>query len=542
MEGFLDIFGFLAVLLRALTLAFGAVSIGGVLFGCLVLRRTGDIAGSDSIPGWRLIAATALGLSVTQASWLIANSAILAGTTGLTFTEVSGASYFVWGCVSIVAALTLALLAKKGRSTGLPALLCSAMILLATVATSHSAARLEHRGVLLLLTGAHQTATAAWIGGLPFLLLALAAANNSDLARELSRRFSRLAFASVVVLFSAGLVLACFYVGSAGAVYGTTYGVMLVSKIILFGMILVCGAVNYRIVRQLAAGNPEFMLRLKRLAEVEIGIGITAILAAASLTSQPPAVDLVRDRVSLSMIASRMAPHWPRMTTPSLSSLSPSSREAWKREHPATVGATQAFVPGQSYTPSTQGDIEWSEYNHHWAGIVVLSVGLLAILSRFGNLRLARHWPLAFLGLAVFLLLRADPENWPLGPSGFWESFTTADVAQHRFFVLLITLFAVFEWKVQTKPSSSQKTALAFPLLCAAGGALLLTHTHALTNIKESLLAELSHVPIALLGVAAGWTRWLELRLPGDGGDTAGRVWPVCFLLVGVVLVLYREA
>jgi putative copper resistance protein D len=434
------------------------------------------------------------------------------------------------------------LLAKKGRSTGLAALLCAAMILFATVATSHSAARLEDRGLLLLLTGAHQTATAAWIGGLPFLLLALAAASSVDAAHELCRRFSRLAFASVVVLFGAGLVLAYFYVGSAGAVYGTTYGVMLVSKIILFGMVLAFGAVNYRTVRQLAAGNPQFLLRLKRLGEVEIGIGITAILAAASLTSQPPAADLVRDRVSLSTIASRMTPHWPRMTTPPLSSLSPSSREEWKQAHPVAVGATQAFVPGQSYTPPTQGDIEWSEYNHHWAGIVVLAAGLLAILSRFGNLRPARHWPLAFLGLAAFLLLRADPENWPLGPSGFWESFTTADVAQHRFFVVLIVLFAVFEWRVQTKPSSSQNTALVFPLICAAGGALLLTHTHALTNVKESLLAELSHVPIALLGVTAGWARWLELRLPGSGRDIAGRVWPVSFLFIGVVLVLYREA
>ncbi len=338
LAGFLDIFGFLAVLLRALTLAFSAISVGGVLFGRLVLRRAGDTAEPRSVPGWRLIAATAVGLAITQAFWLLSNSAILASTAGITFAEVSGASFFVWGCVSIVAAVALALLAKKGRSTGLPALLCSAMILLATVATSHSAARLEHRGVLLLLTGAHQAATAAWIGGLPFLLLALAAANNSDAARELCRRFSRLAFASVVVLLSAGLVLACFYVGSAGAVYGTTYGVMLVSKIILFGMVLAFGAVNYRTVRQLAAGNPQFLLRLKRLGEVEIGIGITAILAAASLTSQPPAADLVRDRVSLSTIASRMTPHWPRMTTPPLSSLSPSSREEWKQAHPVSPG------------------------------------------------------------------------------------------------------------------------------------------------------------------------------------------------------------
>ena len=26
-----------------------------------------------------------------------------------------------------------------------------------------------------------------------------------------------------------------------------------------------------------------------------------------------------------------------------------------------------------------------------------------------------------------FLFLRSDPENWPLGPNGFWESFAVVD-------------------------------------------------------------------------------------------------------------------
>ena len=40
------------------------------------------------------------------------------------------------------------------------------------------------------------------------------------------------------------------------------------------------------------------MPRLRRLIEAEVGIGITVILTAASLTSQPPAVDQVSDVVT----------------------------------------------------------------------------------------------------------------------------------------------------------------------------------------------------------------------------------------------------
>jgi putative copper resistance protein D len=184
----------------------------------------------------------------------------------------------------------------------------------------------------------------------------------------------------------------------------------------------------------------------------------------------------------------------------------------------------------------------WSEYNHHWSGIIVLTVGLLAVAARWRGMRWARNWPLAFLGLAVFLLLRADPENWPLGPRSFWQSFAVAEVFQHRLFAFLIVVFAVFEWGVATGRVSSRRAALVFPAVCAAGGALLLTHSHSLSNIKEELLAELSHVPLALFAVAAGWSRWLELRVPGHPSRVLAWIWPVCFVLIGVVLLNYRES
>lgn len=168
-------------------------------------------------------------------------------------------------------------------------------------------------------------------------------------------------------------------------------------------------------------------------------------------------------------------------------------------------------------------------------------VGLLAVLARSGIAGWARNWPLAFLGLAVFIFLRADPENWPLGPRSFWQSFAVADVLQHRLFVLLIVAFAGFEWSVQTGRIPSGRAGLVFPMVCAIGGALLLTHSHSLGNIKEELLAELSHSTLAILAVAAGWSRWLELRLDGSWRRAPAWIWPICFVFIGVILLNYRE-
>ena len=171
----------------------------------------------------------------------------------------------------------------------------------------------------------------------------------------------------------------------------------------------------------------------------------------------------------------------------------------------------------------------------------MLLVGALALLHQAG-IRWARHWPLVFLGLAAFLFLRSDPEVWPLGTEGLWASLRDIEVLQHRVFVLLIVAFALFEWSVRTGRLKSPRAALAFPLLTVTGGALLLTHSHAIANVKDQLLIELTHTPLALAGIAAGWSRWLELRTTGRTARIAGWLWPACFLLVGIILLWYREA
>jgi putative copper resistance protein D len=531
------LFGLLSVFLRAATLSFAAIALGGVAFGLLVLRRSTPVAAAVRLQTW-----SAFALAVTQVVYVASNSAVLLGTTELDLKAVAGAGYFIWGCVCALAALALGI-ASVFRSTrpGAFHAVCVALILASTVATSHAASRLDHQGVLLAATAIHQLATGAWIGGLPYLLLTLRRCDEPAQASAVARHFSHLAIISVILLFGAGVTLSLFYVGSLRVLYGTTYGVMLAAKALLFGLVLSLGALNFGLIRN-QGRESRWLIRLKRISEAEIGIGMTAVLAAASLTSQPPAVDVAKDRVPLDAIVERYSPRPPRLATPPLSTLSPSTRELWNKTHKPGAPGYEPYAAGQiPYIPPTQGDIAWSEYNHHWAGLVVLVMGMLAVLSSFQRFAWARHWPIAFVGLAVFLLLRADPENWPLGPSGFWESFTATDVFQHRMFILLILVFAAFEWGVQTHRLKTPVAALVFPSVCAAGGALLLTHTHGVNNLKEELLAELSHTPIALLAVAAGWSRWLELRLSAPVSATARRIWPVCFTLIGVMLLLYRE-
>ena len=520
----LDVSAFVSVVLRGLTLIFESLLIGGTGFQILLTVRARAQAGADELvrPVLFTIRIAAAGLAITQFVSVSVTCLILTDTTGLKLSEVIGANFAIAGLTMVLGCLLLiAYLGKATRSLAIQAGLVL-VIMLSSVATSHAWSRMDHREISTGFTFLHHLAAGIWIGALPYLLISLHRAASPERLASIVRAFSSMAMAGVSAILITGASLTFLYLKSPSDFYGTSYGAMIGSKILLTAGTLGLGAMNFLIVRRLGQNPANGFRRLRRLVEAEIGIGFTVLLAAASLASQPPAIDLAEGRVTTEDLIQRFTPHIPRLKTPALSEISPATDEL---------------------LPSTPGDIAWSEYNHHWAGLIVAAIGLLAFAGRGGKLTWARNWPLLFIGLAVFLFLRADPENWPLGPNGFWKSFLVSEVLQHRFFMLLIAGFAVFEWRLQNGRSSSAWMSYVFPGMCALGGAALLSHSHSFSsNNKESTLIELSHIPLAIFAVYAGWARWLELRMEPESPKALSWVWTLCFVMIGAALLLYREA
>ena len=521
----LDLFG---TLLRAANLALEALLLGGLAYLLVVARPSKASAAVESFC-FRGISWAALSLTIAEALTITLSSASLLADSDLHLKDIIGTRFFVAGLSAALLAILIWFCARrKVIAAMVPLSLC---LLAATVSTSHAAARMDHRLLLGLATALHHVGTATWIGAMPFLLVSLARAGNVGEAREMARRYSQMALPSVVVLVLAGIYMAWFYVGTWNGLYGTSYGLLLLAKIYLLLVMLLMGGGNWLIVQRLNNDPEPLLVRLRRFAEAEVGLGFTVILAAASMSAQPPAVD-VPDKVSLQVIAERMHPELPRMTSPAASQLTP----------PTSIETAIRETEFQANGGSDATDRKWSEYNHHWAGLIVVLAGLLAFASRFSGMRWARFWPLSFAGLSVFILLRADPENWPLGPRPFWASFSAPDVLAHRAAALLILCFAAFECAVQAGKLRVRWASLIFPIMCALGAAVLLTHNHAPSDMSEDLLASLSHTPIALLGATAGWTRWLELRLPpGRASRIAGMAWPLLLTAAGLILLNYRE-
>jgi putative copper resistance protein D len=537
-------FDLLSVLLRALTLGLEMLTLGGVAY--LLLAAIPGAAGEAGLSAcWRGLRWAAIGLALTEIAYVAVDSAILMGSSALHLGELVFAPFFLAGVAAAIGATAIAVCTRfTGRWSRYLLVPCGLVVLAAVVSTSHSVSRMEDRVVLAGLTAAHQLGASVWIGAMPFLLISLKRVADADEAKRLLRRFTPMAIAGAGTLLVGGVGMAWFYLGisadkSLSGLYGTAYGVMMLSKVYLVLVVMAMGAGNYFLGRRIETAPLQLLARLRRFGEAEIGLGFMAVLAAASMTSQPPAADMPHDRVSIAEIVARFHPIVPRMTSPGFAELAPST--------PLNVAVKETQFSGAN-APSDANDEAWSEYNHHWAGVIVLAAGFFALLSRLPSkyglsFGWARNWPVTFAGLAVFLVLRADPDCWPLGPRPFWASMYAPDVLQHRLYALLILAFAAFEWGIQTGRLHSRWAAAVFPLLCAAGGALLLTHNHSIGNVKEELLAEMSHTPIALLGATAGWSRWLELRLPDQKESRfASYVWPVCLILVGLVLLNYRES
>jgi len=332
MQPLVDLFGFLSVVLRAGTLVFQSLLLGGIVFVLWIAR---DMPGNpESIEkmqsgSWTLLRCSTIGLIVMQGLYLYVNSAVLMTTAEIGFRAVLGANFFLSGSIVLAAAVAAYLVARQQWKVAHWLLPVLAMTVLgASVMTNHAASRLDGRPLLIILTTIHEAATAFWIGGLPFLVLALFRDKEEEARWHITERFSRVALVSVGAIVFSGMGMSIRYIASWRAVLGTAYGVMVTAKVLMLAALMLLGGINFWLLR--STSKDRVMPRLRRLIEVEVGIGITVILTAASLTSQPPAVDQPNDTVTFHQIMQRMKPTLPRLTYPQVAdaSISASGREA----------------------------------------------------------------------------------------------------------------------------------------------------------------------------------------------------------------------
>ncbi len=537
MQGFAD---FSDGLLGGAILVALAIALGGVPFALLVTPRDG--ADSDRLRGRAatLIAWGAFALGLCQIAALGLKAVVLAGYLGPeAFARYPGTLQFRAGATRAACGLLLAAAAALAARRPQAAVRWAAVILLAAATAAsgawlaHGAGRLDDRAALMTLTVLHQVAASVWAGGLIHLGHAWRLGRRDAAVRlawpRLVARFSRMAICSVAALVALALPLTWRYVGSWDGLVGTGYGSLVVTKVALLGAALLLAAGNLAAVRRFHwRGTVEALhARVPYLLEAETVLVVVLLFTAASLSSQPPARDAADERATLAEVAEVFRPKVPDLRTPSVGTMLRSTADPY-----APVGGERSFA---AYS--------WSNFSHNVAGIALLAMSLLALASR--RWRWARHWPLglAVLGAFVFLRSMAVDAVWPFGPRGFWQTtLTSAEDMQHRLAGALAVTLGLVEWRARLHDGAGARWSYVFPALAAAGGLLLLVHSHVAFEQKSSYLVQVTHTVMGALAVVLACGRLLELRLAGPLGRSAGVVSSLAMLLIALVLVFYREA
>jgi putative copper resistance protein D len=530
---------FLDSLLHGAVLVSFCLAVGGVAWGLWVLwgvpSRLPAAVGARCL---RLLGLGAVTLALGQLLLLALKAMMLSESLGVgTLVDVGRTEYFSAGIARAALALGLAGTARAlGRAPGAAGRWVMAGLLALALAgssawLSHATGRLEHRGPLMALTALHQGGAAVWLGGLIQLAalgrLARHRAQVDAVWPELVARFSRMAMVSVLVLVAGAVPLAWTYTGSVQALVGTGYGSLIVTKVILLTTALALGAFNLATVRRArqSGPGPALRARLPHLVEAEAIILVTVVFAASALSAQPPGIDLpAAERATIAEAVEVFRPKLPSLRTPSV--------ETMRRNRAETAARGER----------SHDAYRWSNFSHNVAGLILLGMSLFALAGFAAGGGWGRHWPLGFVALAGFIYLRAAANEgaWPFGatPLGVID----AEGIQHRLAAALVLGLGLLEWRARANPDPRGRLAYVFPVLAAAGGMLLLAHSHAAFQLKSSFLVQVTHTTIGAFAGLMVAARWLELGLAPPWKRMAGAAASATMLAIALILVFYREA
>lgn len=134
----------------------------------------------------------------------------------------------------------------------------------------------------------HLVAVAAWMGTLPGLLLLAwrsrrLAIDARQLLGDALRRHSRVALAAAPIVALTGIANSPLVLGDARGLIASTYGDVLLAKVVLFSIALAIGAANFFLIRGRQFG------RTIPLVVVELLVAVLAVLAASNLVTTEPA-------------------------------------------------------------------------------------------------------------------------------------------------------------------------------------------------------------------------------------------------------------
>jgi len=527
-------------LMEGLVLMGMALAIGGVGYALVVLRLPINPSPVVTSIGQETFRVASAGAAVVAGLRLVEFLVL----KPLAYAEDSGrwelgalaqTQAFRFGLLSIaLAALlggSLAWLRRDiaGRPRWVMVCLLAAAVVVNEASLTHAVSRVGPSGLLIAATVTHMAGAALWVGGIAHLLLSRHRPRKPQAAQlwpELVARFSWLGIASMVLVVGPGLYLALRYVGNWSGLVGTGYGTVLVAKVLLLACVVILAGLNHVAARQWQRTREvgSLMQRAPAYIEVEVAFAAALLFTAASLSSFPPAVDVVNDRVA-------PAEMW-LMFNPKVPHLSGPETILWERPE---------LTDPRTGEVGYEVNRSWDRFHHNMCGLFVMIAAALAFLGQLRRAPWTRHWPLLFLAFGMYFFVFGDPSYFPFGELGFVESVQSPGVVQHWFLASMMAGVGWFEWRTRQEGFAHSHWRYLFPVACLASGIVLLAHSHSLYRLRTEYLTLATHVAIGAAVVIVGCARWLELRSSPPVERIAGLTAAGALFLVGIILLFYVD-
>lgn len=205
----------------------------------------------------------------------------------------------VWGIAWLIGAIGALFvflgwwMTRRNPAIGTPIALTGALGMVISPALSGHATGARHWILSVTLDMIHVAAAGLWIGGLLMVMLAgipamrrLVNGNREAAVGALVSSFHPLALLCAPTVVVAGVITSWMRVGTFAALGSTSYGQILVRKVVLVAMVAATGAYNaFRARRRL--GTDEGTKKFKRTASAELVLAAVVLLVTTYLVAAP---------------------------------------------------------------------------------------------------------------------------------------------------------------------------------------------------------------------------------------------------------------
>ncbi|MGD9850641.1 MAG: hypothetical protein AB7T38_05195 [Nitrospirales bacterium] len=220
--------------------------------------------------------------------------------------------------------------------------------------------------------------------------------------------------------------------------------------------------------------------------------------------------------------------------------------------HPEHEHAHSYTVAQGQWEGSLEG-IAYSEFNHAFAGLGVILVGLSELQTAMGwHVVVWVRWflPVSLIVSGIFVLIWSDHEAWPIGSWTLAETLSGKDpeMLQHKIFGILALGVGLVEWFFRVGKIHHFIWRALLPGFALIGGFMLFMHMHGPHPAGHQI--QVHHNMMGTLALAGGvaWFvgEWLSQSQASINTSFRPKsflkiIWALFVIMIGVQLVLYSE-